>query len=158
MLTGLSHAKLINMRPQSVQHRFVSTNITPEKRYKFTIEDEQWRNLDESSIWLKQILKSLLNEWGVFLDVTLFYDAIVHFRGGEEAVVKELEVKDGQRFLGRQKAYLLTPDIAFKISAVAKDERNYENHFHRILRYTSLKAIHWINFNHNKVTFKTILK
>lgn len=49
MLTGLRHAKLINMRPPSVEHRFVSTNITPEKRYKFTIEGGQWRDLDVSS-------------------------------------------------------------------------------------------------------------
>jgi hypothetical protein len=68
MLTGLNHAKLINMRPASVQHRFVSTNMTPEKRYDFTIDDEHWRELDEDSIWLKRIFKSLLNEWGIFLE------------------------------------------------------------------------------------------
>ncbi len=34
----------------------------------------------------------------------------------------------------------------------------YENHFRRFIRYTSLKAIHWINFNHDNVIFKTILK
>ncbi|NIS38718.1 GxxExxY protein [Candidatus Saccharibacteria bacterium] len=28
MLTGLNHAKLINLRPSSVLHRFVTTNIT----------------------------------------------------------------------------------------------------------------------------------
>jgi len=158
MLTGLNHAKLINMRPPSVQHRFVSTNITPEKRYTFTVEDEQWRDLDDGSIWLKRMFKSLLDEWGVFLDVTLFYEAIVHFRGGEEAVVKEIEVRHDSRFLGRQKTYLLTSDIAFKISSVTKDEKHYEAHFRRFLRYTSLQAIHWINFNHEKVVFKTILK
>jgi len=158
MLTGLNHAKLINMRPPSVQYRFVSTNITPEKRYDFTIDDEQWQEFDEGSIWLKRMFKSLLDEWGAFLEVSLFYDAIVHFRGGEETVVKEIGVRDGTRLLGRQKAHLITSDIAFKISSVTKDERHYENHFRRFIRYTSLKAIHWINFNHDKVVFKTILK
>ena len=92
------------------------------------------------------------------LEVPLFYDAIVHFLGGEEMVVKQIEVTDGSRLLGRQKAHLIASDIAFKISSVTKYERQYENHFCRFIRYTSLKAIHWINFNHDKVVFKTILK
>jgi GxxExxY protein len=158
MLTGLNHAKLINMRPPSVQHRFVSTNMTPEKRYDFTIDDEHWRELDEDSIWLKRIFKSLLNEWGVFLEINLFYDAIVHFLGGEEKVVKELEAKDGPRFMGKQKAHMLNSNVAFKISAVTKDERSNENHLRRFIRYTSLKAVQWINFDHHRVVFKTILK
>jgi hypothetical protein len=62
MLTGLNHAKLINFRPPSVQHRFVSTNLTPAKRYDFKVDDEQWRELDDDSIWLKRILMSLFAE------------------------------------------------------------------------------------------------
>ena len=158
MLTGLNHAKLINMRPPSVQHRFVSTRLTTENRYDFTVDDEQWRDFDEDSIWLKRMFRSLLDEWGAFLEVNLFYNAIVHFRGGEGNVVKEINVMEGSRILGRQKAHLITSDIAFKISSVTKDERHYENHFRRLIRYTSLKAIHWINLNHDKVVFKTILK
>lgn len=158
MRTGLRHAKLVNMRTPSVEHRFVSTNITPEKRYEFTIEDGQWLDLDDISAWYKQLFKSLLAEWGVFLDINLFYDAIVHFHGGEEAVVRELEVKDGARLLGKLKAHLLARDIAFKVSSVVKDERQYESHFRKILRYTSLKAIQWTNFSHEKVVFKTLHK
>lgn len=158
MLTGMNHAKLVNMRTASVQHRFVSTNITPAKRYQFSIEDDQWRDLNEDSIWLKQTFKALLDEWGVFLDVTLFYEALAYFRGGEDAVVKEIEVRNDSHLLGRQKTYLISPDIAFRISSVTKDERRFEKHFHRFLQYTSLRAIHWINFNHQKVVFKTITK
>jgi GxxExxY protein len=141
LLTGLNHAKLINMRPPSVQHRFVSTKITPEKRYDFTTADDQWQDLDEDSIWLKRIFKRLLDEWGTFLEVNLFYDAIVHFRGGEEKVIKEIEAIDGARYMGRQEAHLLNPNIAFKISSLTKDGGHYENHFRRFIRYTSLKAI-----------------
>lgn len=41
LLTGLQHAKLINFRPQSVEYRFVTTQLTPEKRYNFKIIDER---------------------------------------------------------------------------------------------------------------------
>jgi GxxExxY protein len=158
VLTGLNHAKLINMRPPSVQHRFVSTNMTREERYDLTVDDEHWLDLDDNSAWLKRMFNRLLQEWGAFLEVSLFYDAIVHFRGGEENAVREIDVRDGSRLMGRQKTHLITPNVAFMISSVTKDVRHYENHLRRFVRYTSLKAIQWINFNHQNVVFKTILK
>ena len=158
MLTGLNHAKLINFRSTSVQYRFISTKITPTKRYNFTFIDEQWRDIDEDSVWLKETVKNLVNEWGMFLEVALFYEAIACFCGGEEKVLKKISVRDGSRVLGKQKVYLLSPDVAFKITSLTKDKNNYEIQLKHFLRYTFLEAIHWINFNHDKVIFKTILK
>lgn len=158
LLTDMKCGKLVNMRPRSVQHRFVSTKITSKKRYTFMVDDEHWRELDEESIWLKQIFKKLLNEWGIFLDVNLFYDAIIHFRGGEEAVIKEIEVTNGHYILGKQKTHLLNSNVAFTISSVTKEQKYFEDHLQRMIQYTSLKAMHWINFNYNQVIFKTILK
>ena len=54
--------------------------------------------------------------------------------------------------------HLLNSNMAFKISSMTKDERHDENHFRRFIRFTPLKAIHWINFSHDKVVFKTIIK
>lgn len=39
--------------------------------------------LIEDSIWLKKRVINPMHEWGVFLDTSLFYDAIYHFRGSE---------------------------------------------------------------------------
>jgi GxxExxY protein len=158
MLTGLNHAKLVNMHPPSVQHRFISTNMTPEKRYHFSINDEEWIELDEDSVWLQQKFMRLLDEWGTFLEINLFDEAIIHFLGGAEKNVKEIEITNGARILGRQKVSLLNSNVAFRISALTKDGIQYENHLRRFIRYTSLKAIQWINFNHDNVVFKTILK
>ena len=57
-----------------------------------------------------------------------------------------------------QKTHLLNSNVAFKITTVTKDEKSNENHLRRFIRYTSLKAIHWINFDHDRVIFKTILQ
>ena len=46
LLMGMHHGKLINMRPESVQHSFISTRLTKEKRYKFIIDDWEWEDLD----------------------------------------------------------------------------------------------------------------
>ena len=88
----------------------------------------------------------------------MFYDAVVHFRGDEDVVVHEIEVKNGLRVLGRQKTHLIASEVAFHISSVTKNEEYYESHLRRFIRYTSLKAIQWINFNYDRVVFKTVLR
>jgi len=157
-LLGMPHGKLINMRPPSVESRFVSTRLTFKKRYEYVIEDQDWQELDEDSTWLKQLVVNLLKEWGAFLDTALFYDAIKHFRGGEENVVKKIKVLNGAHILGTQKVHLLNSEIAFKISSMTKDEKYYEHHLRRFIHYTLLKAIQWINFNHDQIVFKTITR
>lgn len=157
-LPGVPHGKLINMRPASVEHQFVSTRITPAQRYDFKIDDLEWQDIDDDSVWLKQLLTNLLNEWGAFLDTNLFYQAIYHFRGGEENVVKEIKVMNGAHFLGMQKVHLINPETAFKISAVTKAETYYEQHLRRFIQLTPLKTIQWINFNHERIVFKTIFR
>ena len=156
-LLGLQRGKLINMQPSSVEHRFVSTRITPEKRYTFTIDDEGWQDRDEDSVQLKQLITNLIKEWGVFLGVDLFYEAIYHFRGGKENVVKEIEIMPGSNILGRQKVHLINPEIAFKISSITNGEMYYEQDLQRFIQFASLKAIHWINFDHERIVFKTII-
>lgn len=157
-LLGMQHGKLINMRPSSVESRFVSTGLTSEKRHNYKIEDQYWQGIDEDSVRLKSLMVNLLNEWGAFLDTSLFYDAIIHFRGGEDNVVKTVEARNSTHVMGRQKVHLLNPEIAFKISSMAKEEKYYEHHLCQFLHYTSLKAIQWINFKHDLIVFKTIIR
>lgn len=125
-LLGLQHGTRINMRPPSVEHLFVSTRLTPEKRFAFTVDDKQWRDLDEDSIWLKQSMIAFLKEWGAFLDTGLFYEAIYHFRGGEEQVVKTIEVNDGANRFGAQKVHRINSNTLFDISSMTK-ARLYPN-------------------------------
>ena len=158
LLMGMHHGKLINMRPESVQYSFISTRLTKEKRYKFVVCDWKWEDLDKDSIWLRQLMQSLLSEWGAFLDTNLFYDAINHFRGGEEKVIKRVEVVKGSRILGAQKMHLLNSEVAINISAITKNETFYEGHLRRLFSHTPLKAIQWINFNHDQIEFRTISK
>lgn len=155
-LLGLQHGKLINMRPSSVESRFVSTRLTFDRRYNYTIEDKYWQELDEDSVWLKRLVVDLINEWGAFLDTSLFYDAIKHFRGGKDNVVKTIEVSNGSHIMGNQKVHLLNSKIILPISSMTKDEKFYEHHLRRFLYYTSLNTIQWINFNHDRIIFKTI--
>jgi len=158
LLMGMHHGKLINMRPQSVQHYFLSTKLTPEKRCNFTIDDQKWKDIDEDSIWLKDLMATLLTEWGAFLDTNLFYDAITHFRGGFEYVIKKIPVIIDSRVLGTQHMHLLNPEVGFKISSATKAIPFYERHLQSFLSHTPLRAIQWINFDHEKILFKSLLR
>ena len=155
-LSGLNHGKLINLRPASVISEFISTRISTEKRYNFTIEDTAWKNLDDDCAWLKQLLIDLLFEWGAFLNINLYYEAINHFRGGEEKVIQKIKVKSGKRTIGEQKVHLLNSNVAFKISAILKDQHKYEQQLHKFLCFTPFRAIQFINFKRDHITFKTI--
>lgn len=155
-LLGLQHGKLINFRPSSVQKRFVSTTLRPQDRYDFVVYDNHWFDLDEDSLWLKELMTQLLNDWGAYLETNLFYEAIFHFRGGEDKVVKKIDVVRNESKLGEQKVHLLNQNIAFKVTAITKRIDSFEQHLNRFIHITNLDAIQWINFNHNVITFKTI--
>lgn len=155
-LLGLQHGKLINFRPASVEKRFVSTTLLPKDRYDFAVDDAQWVELDEDSVWLKAMIVELLGDWGAFLETTLFYDAIYHFRGGEDRVVKDIEVVlDGTK-LGNQKVNLINSNTAFKITAITKGVEGFLQQLKRFIRLTNLNALQWVNFHHHKISFITI--
>jgi len=71
-LLGLHHGKLINFKPKSVQKRFVSTTLSQQDRYDFLINNDYWFDLDEDSLWLKELMIELIRDWGAFLELNLF--------------------------------------------------------------------------------------
>lgn len=157
LLAGMNHGKLVNMRPQSVQYEFVSTTLRPADRYEFTIDDSGWREIDEDSRSFHGLITDLLSDWGLFLSVDLFYDAVVFFGGGEDAVVNRVEVFDNARKLGSQRCHMLNSSTAFRISSVTEDDSHYERHLQRYLQHTHLEVLQWVNFNRHNVVFKTVL-
>ena len=87
LLLGLHHGALINLRGGRVQHEFVSTQLTPEVRRQFRIVDTGWRDTGEKSVWIKDKLAALLRDWGAFLEIALYREALTHFLGGPDAVI-----------------------------------------------------------------------
>ena len=158
LLTGLQHGKIFNFRPQRVEYRFVSTQLTPESRFNFHIDDSCWQNRDEDGAWFKQTVIALLNDWGAFLDFELFYEAIRFLRGGDDKVIQRIELSKGDEPLGTQRAHLLNPTAAFRFSALTKDVPAFETQLRKFLALTSLSCIQWVNFNHHNIEFRTITR
>jgi GxxExxY protein len=155
-LCNLNHGTLLNFRTSRVQKEFVSTQWNSETRKIVKLDLEHWSPMTERCDLLKRSLTEALAEFGLGLDVVLYKDLITHCLGGISVVVGETEVVSGGVILGTQKVHLLSPDVAFSITASNHGSQNIREHQQRFLSHTALKAIQWINLTHEVVTFTSI--
>jgi GxxExxY protein len=156
LLSSLHHGKLINFRQASVEHRFVSTNLTPELRQQFSIYTSEWDNTDLPSQLLEQIVDNLLNDWGVFLDISLYKAAIYHFLSPDS--IHPVDIRSHGRTIGHQNICLLDRNTGIHISAVKEGIQTYKQHIIRLISHTDLARIQWINFSRNKIQLTTLKK
>ena len=157
LLLGLRHGKLINFRPASVQHRFVSTSLSLTERRKFIVRDALWRDVCSSCADLRTTLLELLSDWGAFLAVELYQEALVWFMGGEARVEQRVDLTRGGVKLGSQRMLLHSPSVAFKLTAATEHRHYVEAHLRRLLALTNLQAVQWINLNHFEIEMTTLL-
>ena len=135
LLTGTQHGKLINFRPFSVESRFVSTGLTHEKRHIFQMDYSAWDPVCERCDFVESLVSGLLHDWGAFLSIDLYRDAVVHFLGGEDQVVRSANVLCGQEVVGRKTACLLDNRTALHLSALSQRFMEYETHLRRQLAH-----------------------
>jgi hypothetical protein len=156
LLAGLQHGRLVNFRTERLQHEFVSTTLTLEERRRFRVVDQEWVETNRASRVLKLKTIELLRDWGAFLDVNLYREALVHFLGGRSSVCKSVEIFSGAKSIGTQSLSMLDSDTAFAFTTKQRQVGFMRDHLERLLRHTSLKAIQWINLNHHLVEFTTL--
>ena len=156
-MCGLRHGTLLNLRPERVQHEFVSTTLAPSQRRQIIWSTTEWKPLCSACERLRTLLEVALADWGARLDPLAYRDAIIHFLGGEAAIVREIEVRSDRGLLGRQRVCLLADDIGFSITASVHCPGLTFEHLRRFLHHTNLRAIQWVNLNGSAVTLQTIL-
>ena len=140
---------------QSVEDEFISTTLTLDDRRQFTCDTSHWNAINSESQRLHDLLLQILADWGCNLQLPLYYDALTHFFGGIDSVIQDIPViRDGVQ-VTQQRAHLITPDTAFKITALG-DVDVMHTHLQRFVRHTSLRYIQWINLHQNNVTLTTI--
>jgi GxxExxY protein len=158
LLANLSHGKLVNFRAGSVESRFVSTRLRRHDRMKFQLIEDEWQGDDNASRQLHEVFTRLLEDWGVFLDMNLYREALLHFLAGSEAGIRPVEIRVNGRLAGTQNLSLLDAKTAWHLSALRTHFESYETHITRLLRHTALERIQWINFNQRNITLKTLRK
>ncbi len=156
MLTGLHHGKLINFRPNRVEHEFVNNHITLAQRRAFRIEIGRWMSTAAECQRFQDILVAMLQDWGTCLDLELYTDALTHFFGGVETVFRNVEVRSHGVIVGTQKLRLINESTAFRLTSLSRDLENFESHLRRLLQHTLLKEILWVNVTLEEVAFVSV--
>ncbi len=155
LLAGASHGKIVNMRPEDVEHEFINTNLRRKDRVSFSVENDGLK--EDGSSCLSEWLIALLRDWGVGLDLSLYEAAIKHHFNPDNLLPKpEIRAPDG-RLLGCQDILQIAPATAIRVTAVSPENLPaFENHLRRFFRHTSLHALHWVNLTRPVVQLKTI--
>ncbi len=155
-LLGLPRAKLLNFRPGKVQGRIIATSLTPGARHRFAVATERWQDLAPACTTLRQTLCDLIRDWGAFLEIGLYQEALIHFLGGASAVERRVALSRKGLALGTQRMLVHAPGLAFHLTAVTGDQQCIEAHLRRLLALTNLEAVQWINLNHAQIEFTTL--
>jgi GxxExxY protein len=158
LLWKTPHGKLVNFRSSKVASRFVNNPITAEAQKSFQANSDRWRDFDEPSKRLRNLFLDLLADWGAFLELPLYFEALIHFLGGEQNVIQMVPLRRNDIFLGGQRMHLLTPEISFRLTALNTSFAAYEAHLHSMLQHSALRACHWINMDRHNIQFVTLEK
>ena len=150
-LCGARHGKLVNFRPAQVESRFINATLTPAERHQFSVEMDAWQEPELTDRVFRENLLGLLNDWGCWLSLDLYTEALIHLAGGEQNVVQRLPLTRGDARLGTQCFPLLNPGTAFRITALTAGTSNYEHHLRSLLQLSPLRTLHWVNLDRQKV-------
>jgi GxxExxY protein len=157
MLADLPRGKLVNLRPESVQHEFVNTKLRHEDRTSFSIDGGDWDRSDAQLESFRDAIVSMLRELGTSLDMGLYEEILTHILGGENAVLQKVEVRSGDHVVDAHPVRVAFPGYSFNVTAVREDSLpRIEGHLRRFLAHTPLYGTHWINIRHRLVTFRTL--
>jgi GxxExxY protein len=158
LLLGLSRGKLLNFRPVKVEGQIRATSLSQEDRRKFTLLADRWHELTPACGVLRQTVVDLLSDWGALLDFALYQEALTHLLGGANVVERRVPLSRNGAKLGTQRFTLHTSGVAFRLTAFTEDQSGIENQLHRLLALTDLRALQWINLNHVRIEFKTLIR
>jgi GxxExxY protein len=154
LLTNTAHGKLINFRPSKVETRFVNAPVDCASRRNIRLVRDNLRG-DAATI-LRTTVLSLAEDWGLYLDLALYTEALTFLLGGDDEVIHGVPMSRDGVSLGNQRMRLCADGIAFRVTGFKNDLSSQEDHLLRLLDLTPLRAIHWIDFCRNQINLTTV--
>jgi GxxExxY protein len=156
LLLDLAHAKVINMRPESVGHEFVNCPNRLADLRKPQMVDRQWLAHAPGASAVRDNLMPLIADLGAGLELSLYEEALTHFLGGDDKVLAPVPVMGNKGHIADQRMRLAAPNVAFKLTSLQDHLDDFEHQARRLLQHTTLQAIHWINITQTTVQFVTL--
>ncbi|MEM9586599.1 MAG: GxxExxY protein [Planctomycetota bacterium] len=153
-LTGALSGKLVNTRPERIEHEFVNASVSAEERHTFRVDrPSSSQSSGSRRIWMDCFLDALA-DWGTGLSLSLYEEAIEHF---SSARVEKRPILSGDTKLGSQSIRVLPDNTAIKVTSLPERAMNtFGQHARRLLLHTNVSAVRWINIRHHAVTCQTI--
>lgn len=154
LLTDSPRGKLINFRGPSVESRFVNNALSRSERYRHEVCECSWMGSEE----LKRYLSDLIEDLGLFLDATLYNQALVHALSGGETAVQRVDLVSDGRALGSQTFQMCDTDQAFRVTTLHQQKKAQRVSLQKLLNLTPLRALHWINLDRHQVELTTLTR
>jgi len=158
LLTGMHDGLLVNLRRDRVEKKFISTTLNLYQRRQFSLCDEGWITTSEASDRWRQLTIDLLSDWGTFLEINLYRNALVELLNGADPVRRRIPIFDGNTEMGTQEVCLLDPETAFVVTGLKSGLSAMEHHFQQFLNHTALARLQWVNMNNHLIEFRTIVR
>jgi GxxExxY protein len=158
LLTGMQHGLLVNLRSGEVKKRYVSTTLDSAEQRRFVVYDADWQLINDSSRRLRGIFLELLSDWGAFLQMSLYREALIHFFGGASVALQRVTIYDGNAAMGTHEVCLIANDTALALTALKDGRAQMKDHLQRFLGHTKLTCIQWINMHNHDIEFQTLAK
>lgn len=159
LLFGLHHGKIINTRPEQVEHEFVNCQSRLEDLRNPVIDAAAFRQDTPGAHELREHVTSLVKDWGAGLDLALYEEALTHCFSGDDEVVQRVPVFGTSGKLAEQSMRLIGAGTALKLTSfndLRSSGPRFATHATRLLQHTRLEAIQWVNMTPRQITFTTI--
>lgn len=156
MLCEIERGKLVNLRPDTIEHEFVNSPMKRSVRQSFELTTKGFEPLGKSESDWAEFMTSALRDWGAGLDLNLYESATDHAFGGADHLIQNIDVMSGTKLLGRQNMRITPDGSIVKITALHK--QSFIENAIRLLAYIDSPVIQWLNITNQQVSFQTIRK
>jgi GxxExxY protein len=156
LLTDQPRGKLVNFRSPGVESEFINSALSFGEQREFNVDSSRWTAISDRCQDFQRMVLGLADDWGVFLETSLYVAALTHFLGGEPRISAKIPLTRRGQILGTQPIHLLTPEVAFRITALKDNLEYYDSHLRKLLFHSELQAVQWVSFCQHVVQFATI--
>ncbi len=142
-LTDTQHGKIINFGSGSLTWHFISTSLSLKDRLSYSLRTAKWQPATNVCLNIPDLMNDLLSDWGTYLSITLYKEALCHFLN------IPLE-NEHQRFVS------LSPKTALHISGLDHQKIKLQPNLQKYLDTSSFDELLWINFHRNIIEFSSL--
>lgn len=158
MLCDVNAGKLVNLRPEKIEHEFVNVAIERTQRQSPEFDATGFLPTDKRDQDWVNFLCDAIRDWGTGLEQGLYQSASDFFYGGPEIAVVDAEVVCGNAGYGKQSIRANESGDVLIISTVNQRLKEFQRHCQLFLENLDRDKLHWLNISLHRVTATTLLK